>query len=103
VRRLSDGTQLHSLPATGPVGGRVGPESFQNVDSLVLRADGGVPWIATGSSIVGGRRLIEVRKADRSGAGLLDSGRAIVSGSLRLHGSKLTWKHGGQVRSATLQ
>ena len=99
VRRLTDGTQLRSLPATGVVG----PESYQSVGSLVLRADGGVAWIGTGSSIVGGRKLIEVRKADRSGAALLDSGRAVDSGSLRLHGSKLTWMHGGQVRSATLQ
>jgi hypothetical protein len=99
VRRLSDGAQLRSLPATGVVG----PESYQGVGSLVLRADGGVAWIGTGSSIVGGRKLIEVRKADRGGVALLDSGPAVDSGSLRLHGSKLTWKHGGRVRSASLQ
>jgi hypothetical protein len=94
--------------STGATGGRslklgARRESFQAVGSLVLRADGGVAWIGTRSSIVGGRKLVEVRKADRSGAALLDSGPAVDSGSLRLRGSKLTWKHGGRIRSATLQ
>jgi hypothetical protein len=99
VRRLTDGAQLRSLPATGPVAS----ESFQTVNSIALRSDDAVAWIGTGSSIVGGHKLIEVHKADRTGAKLLDSGAAIDSMSLRLHGSKLTWKHGGAIRSATLQ
>jgi hypothetical protein len=99
VRRLTDGTQLRAVPATSPPG----PESFQSVDSLVLKADGAVAWIGTGRSIVGHGKVIEVRKADRGGAALLDSGAAVDSGSLRLRHSKLTWKHGGETRSATLQ
>jgi hypothetical protein len=67
-----------------------------------LVVDGGVAWIGTASSIVGRRKLIEVHKADPTGAALLDSGSAVDRGSLRLHGSKLTWRRGGRVRSTTL-
>jgi hypothetical protein len=98
VRRLSDGVQLHTFSATSPPG----PESYQQVDSLALKADGAVAWIGTGSSILGGRKLIEVRKADRGGETLLDSGAAVGTGSLRLHRSTLSWKHGGATRTATL-
>jgi hypothetical protein len=98
VKRLTDGAQLRALAATSPPG----PESFQSVDSLTLKSDGAVAWIATGSSIVGGRKLIEVRKADRDGDALLDSGGAVDSASLRLHHSRLSWKHGSTTRTATL-
>ena len=99
VRRLDDGVQLHTFVATSPAG----PESYQSVDSLVCKADGAVAWIGTGSSLVGSRKLIEVRKGDRQGAALLDSGPAIDASSLRLHRSQLSWTHGGQTRTATLQ
>ncbi len=99
VRRLTDGVQLRALAATSPAG----PESHQSVDSLVCKADGAVAWIGTGSSIVSSRKLIEVRKADGRGPALLDSGAAIDSSSLRLHGSQLSWKHGAQTRTAALQ
>jgi hypothetical protein len=98
VRRLTNGAQLRSLPATSPPGA----ESFQSVDSLVLKADGAVAWIGIGSSIVGHGRVIEVRKADRSGKALLDSGSSVDPRSLRLHRSVLTWKHASSTRSATL-
>jgi hypothetical protein len=98
VRRLTSGAQLHSLAATSPPGA----ESFQSVDSLVLKPDGAVAWIGSGSSIVGHGRLVEVRKADRSGEALLDSGSAIDPRSLRLRRSTLTWKHASSTRSATL-
>jgi hypothetical protein len=98
VRRLTNGARLHSLAATSPPGA----ESFQSVDSLVLKADGAVAWIGTGSSIVGHRKLVEVRKADRAGEALLDSGSTVGSRSLRLHRSTLSWKHGAATRTATL-
>jgi hypothetical protein len=98
VRRLTDGVQLHALPATRPPGA----ESFQHVDSLVVKADGAVAWIATGSSIVGHRSLIEVHKSDRDGNALLDSGAAIALRSLRLHHSTLSWTDGSATRTAAL-
>jgi hypothetical protein len=98
VERLTDGVQLRALAATSPPG----PESFQSVGSLALKSDGAVAWIGTGSSIVGDRKLIEVRKADRDGVKLLDSGGAIDVASLRLHHSRLSWKHGSATRTATL-
>lgn len=98
VRNLADGTRLRAAPATSPPG----PESYQSVDSLVLSSDGAVAWIGTGSSIVGKHSLTEVRRADRAGDVLLDSGAAVGTRSLRLRHSRLTWKHGSTTRSATL-
>lgn len=99
VRRLSDGKRLRDAAATTPPG----VESYQSVSSLVLKADGAVAWIGDGRSIVRRGHKIEVYKADSGGSvRLLDSGLAIAPGSLRLHGSKLTWTHGAAVRTATL-
>ena len=95
VRRLSDGKQLRNLSAiTGP--GLV--ESFQSIDSLVVTPKGAVAWIATDSSVVAHGKRIEVHANRR----LLDSGPSIVSSSLRLHGSKLTWRNGARMRTATI-
>jgi hypothetical protein len=99
VRRLTDGKQLADSPATSPPG----VESFQHVDSLVLKRDGAVAWIGDGSSIVGhGRRVVEVRKLDKQGLSVLDSGAGVHTGSLRLHRSTLRWHDGTQTRTATL-
>ncbi len=99
VRRLADGKQLRSFAATS-----TGlPEAFQSLRSLVLKPDGAVAWIGLVSSVVGNRHAIEVHEADRNRpAVMLDSGAAIVPGSLRLRGSRLTWKHGAATRAATL-
>lgn len=98
VRRLTDGKQLLSAPATSPPG----VESYQSVDSLVLKRDGAVAWIAVGRSIVGTRRVVEVRKSDKRGQAVLDSSGALAPYSLRLRGSTLRWRDGKQTRSATL-
>jgi hypothetical protein len=100
VRRLSDGRRLRSLPAvTRPQR----PESYSAVDSVVVKADGSVAWIATARSILGGSPDIEVHRADRRGRALLDAGPRIDAGSLRLRGSWLRWRDGGVTRSATLR
>jgi hypothetical protein len=100
VRRVTDGKPLVDEAATLA---ETGAESYQVVDSLVLKADGSVAWIGVGSSIISqGKRAIEVRRVERGNETLLDSGAAIHSESLRLRGSMLTWKHGRQTRSATL-
>jgi hypothetical protein len=99
VLRLTDGKQLASVPATSPPG----VESFQRVDSLVLKSNGSAAWIAEGSSIVShGHRLIEVRKFDKRGESLLDSGTGVRTDSLRLHRSTLRWRDGTQTGTATL-
>jgi hypothetical protein len=98
VLRLSDGKQLSSDPATT---GLVFPESYESIGSLVLRSDGAVAWISVTQSVVGGAAKIEVQKDDH-GQRLLDSGAAIKPGSLVLHGSMLSWKHGRATRNATL-
>lgn len=99
IRRLSDGRRLLRDPAiTGPAG----LESSQMVDSLALGHDGTMAWIATARSVVAHSTEIEVHRASQRGQERLDRGTAIDSKSLRLHGSKLTWKDGSVERSATL-
>ena len=100
VRDLSDGKQLRTEPATTRP---LGPEFFESVASIVVKPDGAVAWIGEGGSVIsGGRSDIEVDKADAHGLALLDSGTGIADRSLRLHGSALTWRHGGHAHSASL-
>lgn len=98
VRRLTDGRQLRSAPATGPVG----PESYASVTSLVLRSDGAVAWIGQGQSIGTRRRVVEVWRSDRHGLARLGSGARICARSLRLRGATLQWRDGTGTRTATL-
>jgi hypothetical protein len=99
VRRLTDGKQLFSDSATT---NPLGPESYETVDSLVLKADAAVAWIADGRSIVQNKKDIEVHEAHKGRQTLLDSGAPVKTRSLQLHGSKLTWRHGKTTRSAVL-
>jgi hypothetical protein len=99
VRRLADGKILLSASATAHV---LGPESFQMVRSIVAKPDGAVAWISGASSILAHRATVEVHRADAQGQTLLDSGAAIAPGSLRLHGSTVTWSDRGKTRSAKL-
>ena len=95
VRRLRDGKQLRSFAAvTGP--GLV--ESYQSLGALIVTPKGAVAWVATDSSIIGHGSRIEVH----ANGMLLDSGSRIVSSSLRLHGSTLTWRDGGSTRTASI-
>jgi hypothetical protein len=100
VRRLTDGKLLASRPA---ITNAVAVESYQSVESLVLKPDGAVAWVAVLGSLVGHRHATEVHKLDAHGDVLLDSGQTLLPGPLRLAGSKLSWNHGGASRSATLQ
>jgi hypothetical protein len=99
VRRLSDGAQLGSFAATEK---SLGPESTNAVSSLVVKPDGAAAWIGAGQSIISPRRDAEVRTGHGTRRKLLDSGLQIKTGSLRLHGSRLTWMHGHTTRSARL-
>jgi hypothetical protein len=101
VRRLTDGKRLKGFPATRAFV----VEDFQTVGSLAARSDGAVAWIGVVRSIVGGRQAIEVHAADGSASTdrVLDTGAQIVPGSLQLHGSTLTWRHGAATRHATLR
>ncbi len=101
VRRLTDGKQLKQLPATTAP---LRPEFFQSVGSIVVKADGAVAWIGSAGSVIGGQRTdIEVHRSDARGQALLASGSAIDPGSLRRHGSTLTWRDGSATRSAKLR
>lgn len=98
VRNLRTGKRLSASPAvTAP-----GPESFPSVDSLVARSDGAAAWIASAFSIGSHQIHVELRRIGAGGEMLLDSGAAIGRRSLRLHGERLTWRHGGAARSSTL-
>lgn len=95
VLRLSDHKQLQSFAA---VRGPVGPESFESINSMVVKRDGAVAWIATANSIIGHGTQTQVHANGR----LLDAGAGIVGSSLHLRGSTLTWRDGSATRSATL-
>ncbi|HEV3127760.1 MAG TPA: hypothetical protein VGY32_02185 [Solirubrobacteraceae bacterium] len=100
VRNLRDGTSLGTFAATEK---SVGPEATNSVSSLVVSSDGAAAWIGTAQSIISTARETEVRTGHGHRRQLLDSGTQIKTGSLRLHGSRLTWRHGRATRSATLQ
>jgi hypothetical protein len=75
-------------------------------NSLVLKGDGAVAWIATNflSSQCPNPPgpVIEVRRHDRRGLQTIETGAGIVLNSLSLSGSSLRWTNTGQMRSATL-
>ena len=98
VRRLTDGATLANLPSIR----LVGAESFESVQSIVVKADGAVAWIASVTSILSHRDRFEVHSARGSSDSLLDSGPGIAPTSLRLNGSALSWRHGTATRRATL-
>lgn len=101
VERLSDGKQLHNSSATTKP---LGPEFFQSIESIVVRSDGAVAWVANAGSIISGRPAeVEVTRADSRGQLLLDTGAGIDPRSLRLHNSTVIWRHGSATRSATLR
>jgi hypothetical protein len=102
VRRLSDGRKLTENPAFDGV---LGAEFTESVQAVVVLRDGSAAWIVQGGSIISAQRTTEVVALSQGHERLLDSNVAglIDPRSLRLHGSKLTWTHGGATRSATLR
>ena len=100
VRRLTDGARLRQAQA---ISAPVGPESYTTVTSVVVKADTSVAWVGVGSSIVSHRRVIEVRAEDSHGSHVLDQSTLIDPSSLRLNGSRLSWRDRGVARSATLR
>lgn len=100
VQRVSDGRVLFGHPA---LSAPTGPEALQSVGSIVVSRGGAVAWIATSDSIVTHRRQAQVIEASGSRVRVLDNRAAIGVRSLRLHGTKLTWRVGGAQRSARLR
>jgi hypothetical protein len=99
VIRLTTGKLLAQRPATT----RAGVEGFQSIDSLVIKSDGAVAWIATARSIGMPTFIRQLQRLDERGFRLLDFGPNVAAASLALHGSTLSWKHGTAVRTATLR
>ena len=99
VRRLTTGEQVVQRPATTSVG----VEGFQSVESLVLKSDGAVAWIATARSIGPPKFIRQVERLDERGFRRLDSGPDVAASSLTLHGFRLAWKHGASTRTTTLR
>jgi hypothetical protein len=100
VRRLDTGRVLHTQPA---VTGRVGVEGHTAVESVVIKPDGSAAWIGEAEAIGPPHSATEVHELTGTRSRLLDSGTAIASDSLRLHGSRLSWRHGNVTRTATLR
>lgn len=99
VRRLDNGQTVHAVSATTQP---VGPEFFQFVEAIVVKPDGAAAWIVDGGSFVRYTHHVELVRIDRRGEAVLDSGPGIYPPSLRLSGSRLTWRDHNSVRSATL-
>ncbi len=100
VRRLSDGAQLFSHAASSASSG---PESYGSVGSIVVTPSAAVAWIAVDHSIVAHRVVAQVMaRGSSGGVRVLQTSPGIVPGSLRLHGSTLTWRVGTATRSASL-
>lgn len=100
VRSLDSGKVLRDRPGTS----RSLVEQEGGIRSLVLKADGSVAWIATEAQLGNdANRLLQVRKDDIGGDTLLSSSLAVLPSSLKLHGSRLTWRDAGKLRSATLR
>lgn len=99
VRRLDTGVVVARRPATTS---GLGAESYVTVSAIVLGASGSYAWITEAASIVSHRRAIQVHAAGPAGARILDSGAGIRPRSLRLSGTVLRWRNGGQLRSAQL-
>jgi hypothetical protein len=78
-------------------------EQEGGLQSLVLKADGSVAWIATEQSLGNHQRLRQLFRDDRSGLKLLDSGLGVLPSSLKLRGSQLTWRDNGISGRATLR
>jgi hypothetical protein len=76
------------------------------VGSLALQADGAIAWIGTNflgfACISPPGPEIEVRRHDRRGLRILDSGTTIVPGSLRLLRGVLSWTDGAVRRTSRL-
>ena len=62
-----------------------------------------VAWIATANSIGKPTFVRQLQRLDTRGFAVLDSGRDVNAASLRLHGSRLSWKHATAARTATLR
>lgn len=73
-------------------------EYDQRVGSLATRPDGHVAWIVS-STMLGADKIVRVFR----GRDVLDSGRAIRADSLRLRGTRLSWKHGSKTMTAQLR
>jgi len=76
------------------------------VGSMALKADGAIAWIGTNflgfACVSPPGPEIEVRRHDRRGLRILDSGVEIAPSSLRLHRGVLTWTDAGAAESSTL-
>jgi hypothetical protein len=99
VRRLVSGHVVHQDAATS----RGVVEGYGSAKSLVVKTDGSDAWIGVDNSIIGHGRVIEVHRHDGRGTALLDSAASIEPASLKLHGSRLTWRDGGATRQSTLR
>jgi hypothetical protein len=101
VKRLTDGKVLRQANS---ISGSTGAEFFETVDGVVVKRDGSVAWIAHASWIgQGSGSVTEVQKSDHTQRTLLDRGGRIGVDSLRLDGSRLTWRVGSATNSASLR
>jgi hypothetical protein len=99
VRSLQTGRRAGTW---GAVSGVIQVEAIQSVGSIVVRSDGDAAWIGSSSSLGNHQTATQVIAEIRGRESVLDSGRSITAGSLRLTGSSLSWTDAGVRRTAKL-
>lgn len=88
-------------PPPNAYNGEAFPIGIGPTESIVLRANGAVAWIARNR--YSDTPTFEVRKADGSGHLLLDAGENIHPMSLTRAGKEVTWVAGGQTKRTSLK
>jgi hypothetical protein len=128
VRNLRTDRVLRKVPTGAPLAPSPRYTGVGDVESMVVKRDGAVAWIAADFERSPGERLVtppcevfpdgrvcpapgyeppfifsyDVYASDRRGTRLLASGTDVAPHSLKLHASTLSWTQGGKPMSAPL-
>jgi hypothetical protein len=100
VDRVPTGTPPHPEPPRTNNGLTVSFVGIGPVESLVVKTDGAVAWIAQDDFV--GHLSYQVHALDTAGGRVLAEGPEVEPHSLALTGGTLYWLQGGVAHSATL-
>jgi hypothetical protein len=100
VHRVPSGTPAHPEPPRTSNGLPVGYVGIGPVESLVLKDDGALAWIAQDDFV--GHASYQVHALDKTGGRVLAEGPEVEPHSLALAGSTLYWTQDGKPMSTTL-
>ena len=101
VRDVRTRKLLRTVNAAPPEGATRTNSSRDGVRDLAVTRGGALAWIVQNPFVPGPR--LQVRRADAAGEALLDDGDAIVPASLELRATRVKWRNGRSIRSASLR